>query len=466
MKNIKARFIIEDYQHYLNDVQDIVRAFSPYLILDNSACDFLRLKHFYADGVFTAQIDGTFIPQNQRQIDIDAVGDIEYKKITKHFLKTFIYDCLSAFFGIKLPYGSLTGVRPTKLYYELLDTQTDPKSILINDYRVSPQKAELIEECVFSQRGIYKQDTANCDIFVNVPVCPTRCNYCSFISAEYGKVKKLIPEYIEKVKTEIEMIKKYISEKGLNLRSVYVGGGTPTSIGAESLSSLLSPLARCGVEFTVEAGRPDTVNDEILSVMKDNNVTRISINPQTFNERTLKTIGRAHSVKDIYDSYEKALKYGFDINMDLIAGLEGESLLDFVYSMEKVVELSPQNVTAHTLSIKRGAAIRERQKDMGGNAREMIDFAHEYLKKHKYKPYYMYRQKNMADNLENTGFCLEGKACVYNIDMMEDISSVFGAGANAMTKIYKGQKIERKAHPNHIHDYLKRDIDSLTFNFF
>lgn len=456
MKNLVVKFIIDTPEPYLNDVQDIPRAFSPYLTIDNEAEGFLYLHHSYSDGVFKAVIRSSFHNDEQKELEISSDNVLEYKKTTKHFVKIFLYDYLSAFLAIELPYGSLTGVRPTKLFYDLLGNQTSPKDTLIDKYRVSMPKAELIEAVVNGQQGIYRVDNSNCDIFVNIPFCPTRCNYCSFISTEIGRVKNLLPKYIEKVIGELRQINNYIVDNKMDLRSIYIGGGTPTCIGSENLYQILNPLSEYGVEFTVEAGRPDTIDEDILKMMKECNVTRISINPQTFNENTLRTIGRAHTLDQIYNAYGLAEKQGFNINMDLIAGLEGESVADFCNSVDKTLNLNPDNITIHTLSIKRGAAIREYEKDTFGKASAMVDYALAAIDKAGYIPYYMYRQKNMADNLENTGFCKKGKACVYNIDMMEDISTILGAGAGAMTKIYKDNRIERISKPKGINEYLYR----------
>lgn len=456
MNSIKVRFFIEKPEPYLNDVQDIPRAFSPYLIVDNEAQGFLSVHCSYNLGRFKAVIKSSFTMEQTKEISVQNTDILQYKKITKHFLKIFIYDHISSFLNVLLPYGSLTGVRPTKLYYDILGNHKDAKGILINEYKVREDKAELIKLVVEGQKGIYKIDNNNCDIFVNIPFCPTRCNYCSFISNEVSKVKNLLPEYVIKVRNELEKIKYTISERKLSVRSIYVGGGTPTCIGTENLYNILYPLKDYGVEFTVEGGRPDTITEEILQIMKQCNVNRISVNPQSFNQKTLIEIGRAHTIEQIYNAYYLSKQYGFDVNMDLIAQLQGESVEEFCYSVNKAIELAPDNITIHTLSIKRGATIRDKEKESFGKASEMVSYAHQALQSSDYKPYYMYRQKNMADNLENTGYCLKNKACIYNIDMMEDISTIFGAGAGAMSKLYADNKIERVSNPKGIREYLTR----------
>lgn len=466
MKTVRARFLF-DAQPYLNDVQDIPRAFSPYFTLDETAEDFLRAEYAYSEGVFFIEISSSFAPKITLSENMDDNDSGIYKKTVKRFLKNCIYDYLSEHLKVRLPYGSLTGVRPTKLFYELSETDTDTMDTLMTTFRVSQEKAELISEVVLNQKGIYSRDLKDCDIFINIPFCPTRCNYCSFISSEVSRVKKLLPDYVKSVNEETETIKRYILDNGLNLRSVYVGGGTPTSIGEEYLDGILSPLVGCGVEFTVEAGRPDTINSGMLTMLKRNGVTRISINPQSFNQKTLDIIGRKHTVQDIFDSYAEAKALGFDINMDLIALLEGESVGDFIFSVERAIELTPQNITVHTLSLKRGAVIADREKQPFGVAEQMISYSHKRLFENGYRPYYMYRQKNMADNLENTGFCLPGKVCIYNIDMMEETTSIFAVGAGGMSKfVLPSNRIERLSNPKGIKEYLERisDITAKKFN--
>ncbi|MDD4316028.1 MAG: coproporphyrinogen dehydrogenase HemZ [Clostridia bacterium] len=465
MNNIRARFIF-DAQAYLNDVQDIPRAFSPYFVIDDGAEAFLRADYEDTQGQFFVNITSSFAPPVTLQTDADKSDFCAYKKKTKHFLKNCLYDYLSQSLEVSLPYGSLTGVRPTKLFYELSDDETITSDILSANFRVSAEKTALIAEVVENQKGIYSRDARNCDIFINIPFCPTRCNYCSFISSEVGRVKKLLPDYVKAVSAEVLAIKKHISENALMLRSVYVGGGTPTSIGEEYLEGIILPLADCGTEFTVEAGRPDTIDPSMLAMLKRNNVTRLSINPQSFNQKTLDLIGRRHTVDEIYQAYAWAKNLGFDVNMDLIAMLEGESAEDFCFSVDKALELEPQNITVHTLSLKRGAVIADREKQSFGLAERMINYAHQRLFAEGYKPYYMYRQKNMADNLENTGFCKTGKACVYNIDMMEETTSIFAAGAGGMSKFaLPPNRLERRSNPKGIYEYLERILSIIESKF-
>lgn len=456
MKTISTRFIIKN-DGYLNDLQDIPRSFSPYLIIDKEAEDFLEVSTNFSKGIFCAKIESSFYISKKIIKETDDSDIIIYKRETKKFLKKILYDYLSEFFDINLPYGCITGVRPTRIYYDLIKMVKNPLKTLIEEFKVAEEKALLIENVVENQKDIYEINEKNADIFINIPFCPTRCNYCSFISCIVSKVENDLPQYVESVKKELEYYFKLIKENKYKLKSIYVGGGTPTSINPKYLDEILSSCKDSGVEFSVEAGRPDTINNEVLNVLKKNNVTRISINPQTFNDKTLKKIGRKHTVEDFYNSYFMAREYGFEINMDLIALLEDESYEDFVYSVNKAIELRPENLTIHTLSLKKGSDISERKKYVFGEASKMVSYAYKRLAEEGYSPYYMYRQKNMADNLENVGFCLNGKRCIYNIDMMEETNTIFGAGAGAMTKkLFGNNRIERECNPKEINTYFNK----------
>ncbi|HHU43637.1 MAG: coproporphyrinogen dehydrogenase HemZ [Bacillota bacterium] len=461
MKTIRVRFIF-DREDYLNDVQEIPRAFSPYLVIDNEAEGFLSLKYSYEEGIFNLTVESSFAKSLSKSIPVDESDKLAYKKQSKTFIKNILYDYISTSLGIELPYGSLTGVRPTKLFRELQEAKGNALDTLINDYRVSANKANLIKTVVMNQECLYQKDKNLRDIFVNIPICPSRCNYCSFISSRLSHVKNLLASYVECVRRELERINQYISKDNLSVRSIYVGGGTPTCIGEEYLNAILSSLKDYNCEFTVEAGRPDAIDDDILRCMRQNNVTRISVNPQSMNRKTLKKIGRNHTVEDVYKAVEKAKRQGFIINMDIIALLEDETLTDFENTVEKVLALDTENITVHTLSIKRGAEISDQIRSEFGLASKMVDYAHKRLMASGYRPYYMYRQKNIADNLENTGFAKPSKECIYNIDVMEESIGILGAGAGAMSKfLYDSNRIERAYNPKGIKEYIKR-IDEVV----
>ncbi len=444
---------------YLNDVPDVVRAFNPYVEICDTAEGFFRLECTDKEGGFT------FTMTSQSGIVIDEFLSIVeqdyliYKKLTKRFVKTLLYNYFSELTDVALPYGSLTGVRPTKLMYEL-GGDIDAVKYMQDEFFVSEDRANLIASVLKNQHGIYNHDSNGVDIFVNIPFCPTRCSYCSFISTEIGRVRKRIPEYIACVKEEIIGINREIMDNNYEVRSIYVGGGTPTSLEAEELKDMLSELSGYGCEFTVEAGRPDSITEAKLAVLKALNVTRISINPQTFKDETLKELGRNHTVEDIYTAYKMAIKYDFDINMDLIAGLSGEDMADFKNSVDRAIALEPANITIHTLSIKRGGVLKQSGsvKSMDGSVKEMADYGRKSLAEAGYSPYYMYRQKNMADNLENVGYCKAGKQCIYNIDYMEETNTILSAGAGAMSKyVFQSEnRLERVCNPKGFNEYIER----------
>ena len=318
------------------------------------------------------------------------------------------------------------------------------------------QKTNLIRDILHVQKGIYEKDDDNTDFFVFVPFCPSRCKYCSFISADIKSAQKYVDEYVDALIDEINFSKKFIK----NLRSIYIGGGTPVSLSDSHLERVLSAIdsINTGVEYTVEAGRPDAITKSNLEILKNHGVTRICINPQTFIDRTLVSLGRNHTADQVIEKYYMA-KDLFDINMDLIAGLEGESFDDFKYSIDKAISLSPQNITVHTLCIKKGSRLAESEQYLSGEAvSDMVEYAQKSLSQSGYLPYYLYRQKYMAGNLENVGYSKPNKACVYNVDIMEEISNNVACGANAISKrIFNGgERIERQASPKDVLTYLNK----------
>ena len=455
---IVTRFI-NNFPPYMNDVPEVVRAFYPYVIIDNDAENYIDVECKFYDTELEVVIKSSFSEEKHLKLSIINDLSLEYKKITKRFVKTNLYAFCKELTGVKLPYGSLTGVRPTKMYYDLIGSEGNIKERLIGAFDVSSERADLIEEVVNNQAPIFNHSGEGIDVFVNIPFCPTRCRYCSFISTEIGRIKKRIPEYVECVSRELEEIRNIVERDNLTVRSVYFGGGTPTSLEADDLKKLLSSV-QYGTELTVEAGRPDSITREKLQALSDMNVTRISINPQTFKQSTLDILGRAHSVEEIYSAYALAREFGFDVNMDLIAGLPEESYEDFVHSIDECIKLNPENITVHTLSIKRGSTLNNENahKVMDGTVKKMVDYSRNVLKSHGYGAYYMYRQKNMADNLENVGYAKPSKTCIYNVDYMEETNTILSAGAGAVSKfVYKDEnRIERSCNAKGFEEYIRR----------
>ena len=383
-------------------------------------------------------------------------SEIERKRYEKRFAKLSLYLSLSDYLGVTLPWGALTGIRPVKFAYSEGEKWHEQ---MRDQMHVSEKKLEVVGKIIKVQKPYYEINKENCDLFIGIPFCPSRCLYCSFVSNEIAKEKQL-SEYVEALVKEIEAAKPLIKR----LRSVYIGGGTPVSLPINLLEKILKAIGNVKCEYTVEAGRPDCINDDVLALLKKYNVTRICVNPQTFNDKTLKLIGRKHTAKDIFDKYALAQKYGFIINMDLIAGLPEESFNDFKYSIDTAVSLSPENITVHTLSLKKGSALKEKVNRLeAGEIEKMIDYAYNKLIEDNYSPYYTYRQKYMAGNLENTGYAKDGKACIYNIDVMEEIADNLACGANAVSKklFDMGERIERYGAPKDIKTYIEK-IDKIV----
>lgn len=387
-------------------------------------------------------------------------------KYVKRYLKISLYDMLSQLTQKTMPWGSLTGIRPTKLFYELkkeLGSSILAKNELINTFRVSPQKAEVVMEVTRNQSRIEINDNL-VDLYINIPFCTTKCYYCSFISAPIAQCQQYVEPYIDALLKELNAVKQIINKNNYIVKSIYMGGGTPTALSHEQLDRILTQITYPVSEFTVEAGRPDTITKEKLDVLKKHGVTRISINPQTFSNRTLKQIGRAHTSQDIIDAYNMALPYDFSINMDLIAGLSNESFNTFKNSLNKTLELHPDNITVHTLSVKRTSKLSEGEGDKGtvDEVTKMIDYSYKKLTEAGYSPYYLYKQKNMVGNLENLGYTLKNKECIFNIDSMEEVATIVAVGANAISKRFFSltNRIERNANVKNLNDYISR-IDEI-----
>lgn len=382
-------------------------------------------------------------------------NELERKRYFRRYAKLSLYRALSDYSGEKLEWGALTGIRPVKFAYSEGENW---RETMKNEMFVSDNKIEMVARIMEMQKGIYEIKEGNADFFVGIPFCPSRCLYCSFVSNEIGKEKQL-DGYVEALCKEIEATKKHVK----NLRSVYVGGGTPVSLPLDKLDKILTAIGKPETEYTVEAGRPDCITEETLKLLKIHGVTRICVNPQTFNDKTLKIIGRKHTAEDIIEKYGLAKKYGFDVNMDLIAGLPDESFEDFKRSIDTAVSLSPDNITVHTLSLKKGSILKEKVDRLPeGEIDKMINYSAYKLINEGYEPYYMYRQKYMAGNLENTGYAKKGKACVYNIDVMEEIADNPACGANAVSKRFfpSEDRITRYGSPKDIATYIAK-IDKI-----
>lgn len=396
----------------------------------------------------------------------NSLSDLRKKSLRKRMVKNQLYKILSENLNKTLPWGALTGVRPTKLARDLID-YGEMKDYLVaeileRDYYVSHKKAELVASILRNQKCIIRNDNL-VDLYINIPICPTRCVYCSFISSELSRVKDKVDIYIDTVIKEINAVKNIIKRKAYVVRSIYIGGGTPSVLTARQLDRLLNEVNFLPSEFTVECGRADTITDEKLDILKNHGVTRISINPQTFCEATLKRIGRKQKNKDILSAYQKALARDFVVNMDFIAGLPGEKLGIFKRTINTALELYPNNITVHTLSLKKGSTLFDNNGSVQDrDVEKMIDYAEDTLVKNGYKPYYLYRQKHQLSGLENVGYFRDGDVCIFNIDSMEETNTIIGVGANAISKrVYNIEHtIKRQPNVKFIEDYVDR-IDEI-----
>lgn len=380
-----------------------------------------------------------------------------------------LYDILTDLTGIVPSWGVLTGVRPSKLMRSLIASDGEEKACryFTEKLYVSDEKTRLaLAVSKAEERIISLSENNSCSLYVSIPFCPTRCSYCSFISHSVQQAKKLIPEYVRLLCEELRQFSEIANDLGLKLETIYFGGGTPTSLNESDLKTVTDAVAEYFDiskvrEYTIEAGRPDTLNDEKFRIMKNAGVTRISINPQTFNGEVLKNIGRNHTPEMIYNAFNGARKAGLDnINMDFIAGLPGDTPESFRESIDKAIALSPENITVHTLALKRASNIVTGGKtdDVSRETAEMLSYSADKLYSNGYFPYYMYRQSKSVGNNENVGWSRNEKECLYNIYMMEEIHTVLAAGGGAVTKLKSPfeNKIERIFNFKYPYEYISR----------
>lgn len=407
----------------------------------------------------------------QGEASLVLQGDYRDKASFRNKLKYGAYELLSRRTGRRLPWGSLTGVRPTKIAMKALTEGRDFESVVRHYgevYDVSEPKARLAAGVAAKElsliRGI-NLENAYC-LYVGIPFCPSRCLYCSFPSYAIDAYRDKASVYVDKLCEELAFISKAYGHK--RLTAIYVGGGTPTALDAgllERLMQRLSDMAASagGIEFTVEAGRPDSITAEKLQVMKRYGVTRISINPQTMNDETLKRIGRAHTAEQTRETFALARQEGFDnINMDLIAGLPGENADSMRDTLEQIKRLMPESLTVHSLAIKRAAGLRQQLDVYGTEINHDMDVMHnlaaDAAKALLMEPYYLYRQKNIGGNLENVGYAKTGRECLYNVLIMEELADIIAAGAGAATKLtYPAEnRVERVENCKSVDDYIRR----------
>lgn len=394
---------------------------------------------------------------------------------TKNQLKQMLYRMLCDYTKRTLPWGNLTGIRPTKIPMKLLEEGKSREEIyryMKDTYFASDEKIELATDIAERENAILKKiDYDNgYSLYIGIPFCPTTCLYCSFTSFPIVKWEKRMDLYKEALFKEMEYVAEQMRDRPLS--TIYFGGGTPTSLNPQDLDEILTKVEELfpveqAVEFTVESGRPDSITREKLQVLRNHGISRISINPQTMKQATLDLIGRRHTVEDVKEKFLLARELGFDnINMDLIVGLPEETIDDVRQTMEEIKALRPDSVTVHSLAIKRAARLNIYKERYGNlkivNTQEMIDLTAQYAEEMGLKPYYLYRQKNMAGNFENVGYAVPGKECLYNILIMEEKQTIAACGAGTTTKVYfpAENRIERAENVKEVEQYIDR-IDEM-----
>jgi len=456
---------------FLYDVQTMLQVFYPnsnYYEVEEIQMSKITVISELSD-TFTygaIYIDGKLKVEKRCEVAGSPISTRQKKRL----IKLSLYLCLKEVTGYEPKWGIVTGIRPAKVVNELIDLGHDEgfiKKMLMTGYLAGEDKADLAITVAKAEHSILsKNQKGDFSLYIGIPFCPTRCLYCSFTSSPLDRYKNVVDLYLDKLIEELEFVADNVDKN--KLMTIYVGGGTPTSLNEEQLKRLLEKIDRLFdvkniSEYSVEAGRPDTITKEKLSIMKQNYVSRISINPQTMNHKTLETIGRQHSVDDVKLVYAMAEELGFDnINMDLILGLPNETIKDVEFTMKEILKLNPSSLTVHTLAIKRASRLKENLDDYSfvnvELMEDMLKLGNEYANKMAMKPYYMYRQKNTIGNFENIGYCKAGYECIYNVEIMEEKQTIIAVGAGSTSKIYDSDtnQVSRVFNVKSVEDYLSR----------
>lgn len=463
---------------YKYELEKLIRIFLPFekiaffeseVISDRACvveiCEGKAVAKLWLDGRFCENV------QEISQTADDVDKECELKAATA------LYNCFNTLTGYTSSWGLLTGVRPAKLYSRLVKNRGKARAeeYFKNTLLVSEKKLTLCKAANEGEDAITSLSTDNShSLYISVPFCPTRCSYCSFVSQSVVAAKKLIPTYVQKICEELKYTAKIAKQNKLKLETVYIGGGTPTAISADELAEIMKTVKENFPindihEYTVEAGRPDTVTTEKLEVIKAFGATRISINPQTMSDTVLETIGRKHTAEDTVFAFNLARKVGFsNINMDLIAGLPSDTLQGFKATVDKVIALNPESVTVHSLSLKRSSFLNLSgdlpEIEAGVVASQMVDYARETLGEKGIVPYYMYRQSKTVGNLENVGYAKKGYECLYNVYIMDETHTILACGASAVTKLRQphGDFIERIFNYKYPYEYIEKFDEMLN----
>ena len=460
--------------HY--ETENLCRAFFPNekitLIYDKT----IELEKPYLYTYINDEMSVAEVTLSIEDYEKKILKDISNKDDAELNLEQCVYNLLKEYTGLSQPWGLLTGIRPIKLFRNMkeeIGTEQAKKDFAENFF-VSPSKIRLAEITEGYERKILElSGRESFSLYVAIPFCPTRCSYCSFVSQSVEQAKKLMEPYLELLHKEIAYTGEIVKSLGLRLETVYIGGGTPTTLSHTQLAELIEQIknsfdmSSCR-EFTIEAGRPDTITEEKLKAMLSGGVDRISINPQTLNDNVLRAIGRKHSSSQTIESFELARKVGFDhINMDLIAGLPEETFENFKASIDRLIAMSPESITVHTLSMKRSSYLtgegRMLYKRDAEICKSMVDYSIEALQNNGYHPYYLYRQSKMLGNLENTGWSKIHKDCLYNVYIMDETHTILACGAGAVSKLKSEDNyIERIFNFKYPYEYINRFEEMIT----
>lgn len=472
---------LENHDYY-NEAADIVRMYL-------GKCEMERIEGALADSqsflkvydeIFTSSLSvagstctcttSCLSGEAQREAVVETVLEHPDAKALKRLVKKSMYKLLSQVYEREYPWGILTGIRPVKIVHELMDKGSPVQDIyvkLTGDYLISEDRAKLAVEIADIERPfVYPVNNAAVSIYIGIPFCPSRCHYCSFTSNSIDKMKAYVEPYLESLTEEIRRVSEYLHKAGKEVQTIYIGGGTPTALNAQQLEKLMQCISQCfgqqAAEFTCEAGRPDSITKEKLQVLAGYKVNRISINPQTMNDATLKCIGRAHNTEQVVECFNLARSEGFgNINMDLILGLPGETIEQLEHTLKEIRKLDPESVTVHTMALKRASIYNESNMSKAVTDDEivsrMMDYTKEFLRAMGMRPYYLYRQKHMLQNLENIGFSKKGFECIYNMQIIEDKQTIVAFGADAVTKIVvtSENRIERQHNIKDVRLYIE-----------
>ena len=463
------------FEGFTNDIADVVRLFygeGAAVTMSEAHDAKLTHTHVQENGIWIECFVLGGMMEGDMTLRGEAVtcGGLEEKRQLKRLIKRCCYQLFKQVTNRQPAWGSLTGIRPTRLYYQQMETgksRDEARNALAELFDLSDEKLDLLDEIITAQEGLIHRPQNACDLYIGIPFCTTRCAYCSFSSGEIGN-GKLVEPYLAALFHEIDLCADMAKNMGLDIRVGYIGGGTPSSLTTAQLDRLLEHMhARFGKleELTVEAGRPDTLDREKLSMLRSHPVTRISINPQTMNDETLRVIGRAHTAQQTIDCYHMARDLGFDdINMDVIAALPGEDYAMFAHTLDVIRALNPDSLTVHTLAIKRSSKLHEQKyQQTEEDVARMVALGRETAHALGMRAYYLYRQKYMAQNLENVGYARSRSVCRYNIDNMEETTSVLALGAGGISKCVMRQeeKILRAPNIANIEQYIAR-VDEMV----